>query len=444
MNDFKRYLCTSLNALIAAAPIGRYAISLATTILCLSSSALGQSATQQASPDQEMRAIDNLLREVNDLPPVTSNTAAIPGLTVAQVTVPTALKQDGPDLAPTSNTQAAAPLSSEQTDSTKATGSSSTAPQAPEAATGSASTQAAQQPSAATDAERSNAQSSAASTAQPANSKQPTPKSFLEEVIDSNKGTASIWQNLGFAFGILIVICLAAYQYSRSRSAGQTKQGRAPKALQLVATLPISPKRQVLLIRVRDTEIAVASTEHGLSLLSEVRESNAQAIEGISAAKVERLPRPLPVVDGTESIPSRMLSASTRETKSEILKKALESIESKRARQTQVSRDEAEDEIPLPKRDNRQAQSTTKPTPTENQTTATLTSPGTPRLKKFFANSYKQSNDRDNDQDKQTTAQRAASRSESASTQATETASSQTDNVAQLIRDKLKQMRAIN
>jgi hypothetical protein len=200
----------------------------------------------------------------------------------------------------------------------------------------------------------------------------------------------------------------------------------------------------VLLIRVRDTEIAVASTEHGLSLLSEVRESNAQAIESISAAKAERLPRPLPVVDGAESIPSRMLAASTRETKSEILKKALESIESKRAKQTQVSRDESEDEIPLPKRDNRQAQRNTKPTPTENQTTATLTSPGTPRLKKFFANSYKQSNDRDNDPEHQNTTQRAASRSELASTQSTETASSQTDNVAQLIRDKLKQMRAIN
>ncbi len=417
---------------------------LAAAILCLSSTALGQSSTQQASPDQEMRAIDNLLREVNNLPAVPSGTTAIPSLSVAQVTAPTALKQDGLDLAPTSNTQAAATLPSEQMDSSKATSSSGTAPQAPEAATGSASTQAAQQPSAATDVEPSNAQAPAASTGHPANSKQPTTKSFLEEVIDSNKGTSSIWQNLGLAFGILIVLCLAAYQYSRSRSAGQTKQGRAPKALQLVATLPISPKRQVLLIRVRDTEIAVASTENGLSLLSEVRESNAQAIESISAAKAERLPRPLPVVDGAESIPSRMLSSSTRETKSEILKKALESIESKRARQTQVSRDEAEDEIPLPKRDNRQAQRAAKPTPTENQTTATLTSPGTPRLKKFFANSYKQSNDRDNDQDQQNIAQRAASRSESASTQSAETASSQTDNVAQLIRDKLKQMRAIN
>jgi flagellar biogenesis protein FliO len=262
--------------------------------------------------------------------------------------------------------------------------------------------------------------------------------------MDSNKGTAGIWQNLGLAFGILIVIALAAYQYSRSRSSGQTKQGRAPKALQLVAALPISPKRQVLLIRVRDTEIAVASTEHGLSLLSEVRESNAQAIESLAAAKPERLPRPLPVADGSESIPARMLSANAPETKSEILKKALESIESKRARQNQISTDESEDDIQVPNRGNRQTQRNTKSASVESKTTTILASPGTPRLKKFFANSYKQSNERNTEQEQESPAQRGASRSESVSTQNTEAASTQTDNVAQLIRDKLKQMRAIN
>lgn len=449
MKDLNQFLPSLFDRSLAAAPFGRYTVAVAAMNFVFFANALGQTKAPQSSPDQEMRAIDTLLREVNEPATAPGVPAAVPSLTVAQATAPTSLKQEGAVAAvpPQDQTQLLPsaerpPVSANTSNLTSATNAAALpVDQAPNAAANPSPNQGTQ--AAAKNSEHIGVQTSQAGVSTQENGKHSDPPSFLEEVIESNKNSYGIWKNLGVAVGLLLAISLAVFQYSRNRGSNQTKPGRAPKALQLVATLPISPKRQVLLIRVRDTEIAVAATEHGLSLLSEVKESNAQAIESLAAAKVERSPRPLPIPDVTESIPARLAASNTRETKSEILKKALESIENKRAKQNRISSDEPEYEVPTG-RDARQNLRGSVPAQADGPTTATLPSPGTPRLKKFFANSYKQSTDRETEREQPLTSTRATIRSESGQAQSEETGSSQTDNVAQLIRDKLKQMRAIN
>jgi flagellar biogenesis protein FliO len=66
------------------------------------------------------------------------------------------------------------------------------------------------------------------------------------------------------ASGLLIV---------RFKNGRGLSKARHEKQMQLINTLALSPKRQILLVRIRDKEIALAATEHGITMLTEVQQS---------------------------------------------------------------------------------------------------------------------------------------------------------------------------
>ncbi|MFZ9519895.1 MAG: flagellar biosynthetic protein FliO [Silvanigrellaceae bacterium] len=85
------------------------------------------------------------------------------------------------------------------------------------------------------------------------------------------------WSTL--AAGGLLILGIAALGILAVR----LKQGkvsfssRGEKQLQLVTSMALSPKRQIVLVRIRDKEVALASTEHGITLLTEMAAPQRQA-----------------------------------------------------------------------------------------------------------------------------------------------------------------------
>lgn len=75
-----------------------------------------------------------------------------------------------------------------------------------------------------------------------------------------------------YAAGAFLILGLAAVgvMVVRLRQGKAFGLNRSEKQMQLISTLALSPKRQILLIRIRDKEVAVAATEHGMTVLTEM------------------------------------------------------------------------------------------------------------------------------------------------------------------------------
>lgn len=285
-------------------------------------------------------------------------------------------------------------------------------------------------------------------------------KGMIAEILSGSKTEAKEFAKLMVAIlGALLGVTLIAWQIMKSREGKDGSTTKSVRALQLSATLALGPKRQILLVRVRDTELALASTEHGISLLGEVGNSNRSAVASQLVASpvtvgsaVERAyaPAALPPPETTAVNADAPRNQMTGK-KSEILRKALETIESRKKGDGSAT----ESKAPAVSRsssgahESRQDSSSTgaglsseaRNSPVHASRSTLPPGSEAQRFKKFFANSYKNQNtDR---QEPRPTTQRAAVQSFDSVTTQNET-ENQTDNVAQLIREKLKQMRTIS
>lgn len=259
--------------------------------------------------------------------------------------------------------------------------------------------------------------------------------------------------------GALLGVTLIAWHLVKSRETRESSATKSVRALQLSATLPLGPKRQILLVRVRDTELALASTEHGISLLGKVGNSNRSAVASqlitspvASTPAVERAHAPiaLPVPETRQIAPEPPRSQVTGK-KSEILRKALETIESRKkgdsgsfeskaptARRSSSGTEDLRQERPVS-----QDMSLGERQKTQANASRSTLPPGpeAQRFKKFFTNSYKSQN---TERQEQKASNQANAGQEIDRVVTSIESENQTDNVAQLIREKLKQMRTIS
>ncbi len=258
---------------------------------------------------------------------------------------------------------------------------------------------------------------------------------FVDEIMGTTETDPRDFVKLTLSIlGVLSAIALVGWQLVRHRSQQNGSAHKAPRALQLMATLPLAPKRQILLIRVRDTEMAVASTEHGIALLGDVTTSNRTAIG--TSPRIAASLSPLQI-DGVtqESLLETEVTTTTRqkqgdatlrnqpETKSEILRKALQTIEDRRRPEVQKKQSKSEE----------QANFSRSTLPPGNEAT---------RFKKLFSNSYKQTNA---STDPALESERGSFSTPNGNQGHGDSYSDkQTENVAQLIREKLKHMRTIS
>jgi hypothetical protein len=105
--------------------------------------------------------------------------------------------------------------------------------------------------------------------------------------------------------------------------------------MEVVSTLSISPKRQVIILRIRDQEIAVSNTENGITFLTEIGSSSSSSSSGgginekraLQISEKYFLPsQEKKIIEKIEQKKENSASEKNSEKKSDILLKALKSI----------------------------------------------------------------------------------------------------------------------
>lgn len=91
---------------------------------------------------------------------------------------------------------------------------------------------------------------------------------------------------MGLSLALVCVLAVVALKFGLPRWAGARK---APEArLELLATLPVGHKRQVLLLRAMDRVIVVGASEGGMQLLTDLGEPDGSERSFAEAVEAER------------------------------------------------------------------------------------------------------------------------------------------------------------
>ena len=86
-----------------------------------------------------------------------------------------------------------------------------------------------------------------------------------------NQGRPSeLWKVFLISTLFVSIIGFLGFLLTRFRKKGMFSITKAEKMMDVVSTLSISPKRQVMIIRIRDQEIVVSNTETGINFLTEL------------------------------------------------------------------------------------------------------------------------------------------------------------------------------
>ncbi len=137
---------------------------------------------------------------------------------------------------------------------------------------------------------------------------QDTADANLEELLKPEKQSAeepSLWQG-GILVGCMLFgLAGLGFVLVRLKNKGALPLQSREKHMQISSTLSLSPKRQVLLVRIRDQEFALASTEHGIQFLSEVgaQNSNQNTVQNNSY----QVPSGSKMAQVQEQIPPRLM-----------------------------------------------------------------------------------------------------------------------------------------
>jgi flagellar biogenesis protein FliO len=106
----------------------------------------------------------------------------------------------------------------------------------------------------------------------------PNGAALQSQLIPLGNSDAFPWSGL-IAGGFLILGIAAAGVLTVRLKQGRVFAGsRAEKQLQLITTMSLSPKRQIMLVRIRDKEVALASTEHGITMLTELQSEHSSSV----------------------------------------------------------------------------------------------------------------------------------------------------------------------
>lgn len=99
----------------------------------------------------------------------------------------------------------------------------------------------------------------------------PNGAALQTQLMPLGQSSSSPWSTL-MAGGFLILgIAAAGVMIVRLKQGRGLALGKTEKQLQLITSMHLAPKRQIILVRIRDKEVALASTEHGITLLTELQ-----------------------------------------------------------------------------------------------------------------------------------------------------------------------------
>jgi flagellar biogenesis protein FliO len=166
-------------------------------------------------------------------------------------------------------------------------------------------------------------------------------KNYLQE----NKSTPSLWQGASLVFAFISLIGIISYFITRFHKNGVFNKNKQTAIMNILSTLSISPKRQIMLLQVRDKEIVICNTESGIHFISDL---GSQTL--IKESVIEKKPfqianyiKPATPIANEEAQIHKNKEAevhSINEKKSDILLKALKRLEKESPKETHENKPE--------------------------------------------------------------------------------------------------------
>jgi flagellar biogenesis protein FliO len=292
-------------------------------------------------------------------------------------------------------------------------------------------------------------------TTAPANSASQTSENMVipngaalqSQLLPLNQNEGSPWSTLTAGAFLLLGLAAAGLMLVRLKNGRSLGLAKTEKQLQLLSALSLSPKRQIVLLRIRDKEVAIASTEHGITLLTEMEGGSRHSEQapndgGIEKGQRGRSSQPLLTMDSPQLVAAGRNTDSTSEptvARSELLMGALKNIREKTSRArtnsnamntNPESRDERDSSGSSPK--NASGLTRKESAPSSNPAETRLASEGSIKqtranFPKYLANAFEQESRRGPQQP----ASNDASQDESS-------------NVTNMIRERLKELRPLS
>lgn len=240
-----------------------------------------------------------------------------------------------------------------------------------------------------------------------------------------------------YATGGFLILGLAAtgVMMVRLRQGKTFGLNKSEKQMQLVSTLALSPKRQIILVRIRDKEVALASTEQGITLLTEMQSQNKHSSAMLDDGGNEEPRRRKAQQRVAQEEPTKMIASGVSESvgqetaiaRSEMLMGALKNLREKNLRGKEFS-STSENLPPAAIRSSDSEASEKK----IQETVSESRSKGEPTLKqtraafpKYLANAFEQESKR------------------SINTNSNSSGSDEAGNVTNMIRERLKDLRPL-
>lgn len=102
----------------------------------------------------------------------------------------------------------------------------------------------------------------------------PNGAALQTQLLPIGKTESFPWTTLLAGTFLILGIAATGVMAVRIKQGRGFSTGRSEKQLQLITSMALSPKRQIILVRIRDKEVALASTEHGITMLTELSAQN--------------------------------------------------------------------------------------------------------------------------------------------------------------------------
>lgn len=167
----------------------------------------------------------------------------------------------------------------------------------------------------------------------------PNGAAIQSQLMPIGQGSETPWASyatVGFLILGMAATGLLLIKIRQGKSFGPNKSERQ---MQIISNLSLSPKRQILLVKIRDKEVALASTETGITLLTEIDTPFRSAPHLIDDSGNEEPRRRKVQQKLAKEEPSRMIAAASEDSvdesamaRSEMLMGALKNLREKSLR----------------------------------------------------------------------------------------------------------------
>ncbi|KAB8027721.1 flagellar biosynthetic protein FliO [Fluviispira multicolorata] len=160
---------------------------------------------------------------------------------------------------------------------------------------------------------------------------------FLKEDSAKSRTSSELWKFFTLAICFSSIIAVVGYFLAKIKKRGSFLISRQDKIMDVVSSLSLSPKRQIVILRIRDQEIVVSNTEAGINFLTEVSGGNNFQSKPIIEKKpslisdkmtFSKLDRSLVEKADSKKEGNPLGTDKVAEKKSDILLKALKSLNS--------------------------------------------------------------------------------------------------------------------